>query len=195
MSPTPTSTIEKAGTVSLSESSFVYNGMARTPKVTVTTSGASVLPESLYTVTYEKNTNAGTASVKVDLKGSRYTGTKTVSFTIARADNPLEISPMTAKVRYSKLRKKAQSLAVTKVIRFTKDAKDPKTYTLSSAKKGKKSFKKYFRINRTTGKVTIRKNRKMKKGTYKVKVKVTAAGNTNYKESAVRTVTFKVRVK
>ena len=35
----------------------------------------------------------------------------------------------------------------------------------------------------------------LKKGTYNVKAKVKAAGNANYKESAVKTVTFKVRVK
>ena len=79
------------------------------------------------------------------------------------------------------------------MINFTKDAKDKKTYTLSSAKKGSKSFKKYFKINKTTGKVTVKKG--LKKGTYKVKVKVKAAGNTNYKASAVKTVTFKVKVK
>ena len=69
------------------------------------------------------------------------------------------------------------------------------TYRLSSVKKGGKSFKKYFKINKTTGKLTIKKNQKMKKGTYKVKVKVKAAGNANYNASAAKTVTFKVRVK
>ena len=39
---------------------------------------------------------------------------------------------------------------------------DKKTYTLSSAKKGSKSFKKYFRINKTTGKETVKKG--LKKG-------------------------------
>ena len=65
----------------------------------------------------------------------------------------------------------------------------------ATAKKGSKSFKKYFKINKTTGKVTIKKNSKMKKGTYKVKVKVKALGNANYKASAWKTVTFKVKVK
>ena len=93
------------------------------------------------------------------------------------------------------LKKKTQTLAVTKVIKFTKKLNDKKTYTLVSAKKGSKSFKKYFKINKTTGKVTIKKNSKMKKGTYKVKVKVKALGNTNYKASGTKTVTFKVKVK
>ena len=51
------------------------------------------------------------------------------------------------------------------------------------------------RLYQGTGKVTIKKNSKMKKGTYKVKVKVKALGNSNYKASAVKTVTFKVKVK
>ncbi|MBQ3291816.1 MAG: leucine-rich repeat domain-containing protein [Mogibacterium sp.] len=107
--------------------------------------------------------------------------------------NPLKISGKTATVKYSKLKKKAQTLAVTKVIKFTKDAKDKKTYTISSAKKGKKSFKKYFKINKTTGKVTIKKG--LKKGTYKVKVKVKALGNNDYYASGDKTVTFTVKVK
>ena len=89
--------------------------------------------------------------------------------------NPLTIKPKTATFKYSKLKKKNQTLAVTMVIKFTKKLNDKKTYTLVSAKKGSKSFKKYFKISKTTGKVTIKKNRKMKKGTYKVKVKVKAA--------------------
>ena len=112
---------------------------------------------------------------------------------IDKAANPLTIKAKTATVKYSKLKKKPQTLAVTKVIKFTKDAKDKKTYSLSSAKKGKKSFKKYFKINKTTGKVTMKKG--LKKGTYKVKVKVKALGNANYKASAVKAVTFTVRVK
>ena len=42
------------------------------------------------------------------------------------------------------------------------------------------------------GKVTVKK--KLKKGTYSVKVKVTAAGNKNYNK-VTKNVTFKVRVK
>ena len=81
------------------------------------------------------------------------------------------------------------------MIKFTKKADDKKSYTLVSAKKGSKSFKKYFKVNKTTGKVTIKKNKKMKKGIYKVKVKVKAAGNANYKASDMETLTFKIKVK
>ena len=112
---------------------------------------------------------------------------------LAKKANPLKISGKIATVKYSKLKKKTQTLSVTQVIKFTKKAKDKKNYTLSSAKKGSKSFKKYFRINKTTGKVTVKKG--LKKGTYYVKIKVKALGNNNYKASVWKTVTAKIRVK
>ena len=155
-----------------------------------------------YTVSGNTATNAGSYTATVSLNDkTNYTwsdGTtadKKIKWTISKAANPLKISPKTASVKYSKLKKKTQTLAVTKVMKFTKYAKDKKTYTLDSAKKGSKSFKKYFKINKSTGKVTIKKNSKMKKGTYKVKVKVKALGNNNYKASAVKTVTFTIKVK
>lgn len=83
-------------------------------------------------------------------------------------------------------------LAASKVIRFKNKGVGEKIYTLSSARKGKKSFKKYFKVNPKTGKITVKK--RLKKGTYKVTVKVKAAGNDNYK-SVVKKVTFKIRVK
>ncbi len=93
---------------------------------------------------------------------------------------------------HNRLKKADQTLAVTKVINFKKEVKDKKNYTLSSAKKGSKSFKKYFKVNKTTGKVTVKKG--LKKGKYKVTVKVKALGNSNY-NAVTKTVTFKVKVK
>ena len=40
-----------------------------------------------------------------------------------------------------------------------------------------------------------RVKKKLKKGTYKVKVKIKAAGNANYKASGIKTVTFTIKVK
>ena len=121
------------------------------------------------------------------------TAEKKITFVINKAANPLKIGAKTATVKNSKLKKGPQTLAVTKVIRFTKKINDKKTYTLVSAKKGNKSFKKYFKIKKNTGKVTVKKG--LKKGTYKVKVKVKALGNNNYKSSGTKTVTFKVKIK
>ncbi len=112
---------------------------------------------------------------------------------LSKKANPLTVKGKKAAVKYSKLKKKNQTLAVTKVIKFTKKLKDKKIYKLISARKGRKSFKKYFRINKKTGKVTIKKG--LKKGTYKIKIKVQAKGNSKYKASKVKKVTFTVKVK
>ena len=69
---------------------------------------------------------------------------------------------------------------------FTKKGQGRLTYTKASGSKK-------ITISKTTGKVTVKKG--LKKGTYKIKVKVKAAGNTNYKASAAQSVTFKVKVK
>ena len=63
-------------------------------------------------------------------------------------------------------------------------------YTLSSVSKAK--FKKYFKVNAKTGKITVKKG--LKKGTYTVKIKVSAAGNGNYLPGA-KTVKVIVKVK
>ncbi len=142
--------------------------------------------------------NAGSYKAKATLKDGYVwkvgsTDPKTISWKISKASNPLKVKGKTATVKYSKLKKADQTLAVTKVIKFTKDAKDKKVYTLSSAKKGSKDFKKYFKVNKTSGKVTVKKG--LKKGDYKVKVKVKAKGNKNYKASGQKPVTFTVQVK
>lgn len=169
------------------ETSFTYTGKTIRPEVKV-----SGLNESCYTVSYSNNKKAGTAKVIIKAKGDGYKGTITKTFKIVKAANPLKVAGKTASVRYKALKKKAQTLSVTKVIKFTKQIKDRKTYVLSSAKKGSKSFKKYFSVNKTTGKVTVKKG--LKKGNYKVAVKVKAAGNGNYKASGYKTVTFTVKV-
>lgn len=78
------------------------------------------------------------------------------------------------------------------MVRFTKQIKDKKTFKLLSAKKGNKSFKKYFKIGKTTGKVTVKKG--LTKGIYKVTAKVKAAGNRNYNASKFKKVTFIIKV-
>ncbi len=170
---------------------MTYNGKAQT----------GVSPnEKYYTISGNTGTKAGSYIATLTLKNkANYawadgtTADKDIKWKINKAANPLTMKPKTATVKFNKLKKKAQSLAVTKVINFTKQLNDKKTYTLSSAKKGKKSFKKYFKINKTTGKITVKKG--LKKGIYKVKVKAKAAGNANYNPSDLKTVTFKIKVK
>ena len=78
-------------TVSGIADSYDYTGSAITPAITgVTLNNGTTLAISLtagtdYTVGYENNTNAGTATVTLTGTGG-YTGTKTVDFTINKVD-------------------------------------------------------------------------------------------------------------
>ena len=187
-------TIPKVSKISLARTSFKYTGKIIRPKVIVKNADGAVVGVSNYMVTYSANKKVGKAKATVTFKGAYYKGTKELSFTITKAANPLKIkAKKNAIVKYKKLKKKNQTLKVTKVMKFVKKTSDKKTYKLSSAKKAKKSFKKYFTINKKTGKVTVKKG--LKKGTYRVTVKVKAAGNANYKASLYKKVTFKVRVR
>ncbi|MDO5425981.1 MAG: leucine-rich repeat protein [Eubacteriales bacterium] len=67
--------------VTLSSTSYTYNGKARKPSVTVTYNGVKLTKGTDYTVTYKNNTNIGKATVTVTGKGN-YTGTKKATFTI-----------------------------------------------------------------------------------------------------------------
>ena len=184
--------ISDTAEVTVSADGLKYTGKALEPAVTVVCGEATLAKDTDYTLEYNNNTNAGTGNVTVTGIGA-YNGTVEKTFTIAKAANPLAVKAKTYSVKYATLKKKAQTVAISKLVSFTKKGEGKMSYTLSAAKKGTKSFKKYFAINKTTGKVTIKKG--LAKGTYKVTVKLKAAGNTNYKASAEKKVTFTVKVK
>ena len=71
-------------TVSLSASSFIYDGAEKKPEVTVKTGNTQLTPNKDYTISYKNNTNVGTASVTVTGK-SNYSGSQTKDFTITAA--------------------------------------------------------------------------------------------------------------
>ena len=180
--------------VVLSKTAFTYNGKAQKPAIK-TIKGLALKAGTDYTVKWSdaSSKKAGTYTVTVTGKGN-YSGTTKATYKINKAANTLKVKGKQAKIKRSELKKKAKKLAVQKVIKVTKKGQGKMSYKFVSAKKGKKSFNKYFKINQKNGEVTIKKNKKMKKGTYQVKVKVKAAGNANYKASAWKTVTFKVKV-
>ncbi len=70
--------------VTLSETSFTYNGSVQKPAVTVTDAAGTVLTEGTsYTLTWSGDCKAkGTYTVTVTAKGSYYTGTVEKTFTI-----------------------------------------------------------------------------------------------------------------
>ena len=76
-------------TITLSETSYVYDGQSKEPTVTVK-DGEMIIPSSEYTVSYSNNTNAGTATVTItDKAGGNYNVSGSVTFTISAADGSL----------------------------------------------------------------------------------------------------------
>ena len=77
--------LKVAYTVKFSSSNYIYDGKAKTPKLTLT-DGSKVLNEGTdYSLSYKNNINAGTGKVIIHGKGS-YLGDRTVKFTINRRD-------------------------------------------------------------------------------------------------------------
>ncbi len=105
----------------------------------------------------------------------------------AKRANTMTVKAKVVTVKFSKLKKKAQSVKAAKAF-SVKKAKGRVTYRVV---KYDKKAKKKIAVSKS-GKVTVKKG--LKKGTYKLKVKVTAAGNAGYKAKS-KTVTLKVRVR
>lgn len=103
----------------------------------------------------------------------------------AKLKQPMKVKAVKKTVKAKKLKKKAMKVAPLKVT----NAKGTVTYKVIG---GNKKSKKALKINTKTGKVTVKK--KTKKGTYKVKVKVTAAGKLEYKAGS-KSVYVTVKVK
>ena len=131
---------------------------------------------------------AKTYTAKITFNGNDFylKSSNAIMVTVNKAANPLKIKAKAIKVKFSKLKKKTLKLKVTKVVKFTK--KGQGTLTYKKIKGNKK-----ITINKKTGKITIKKG--LKKGTYKVKIKIKAKGNGNYKASAFKKITFKIKVK
>ena len=79
----------------ITDNSYVYDGTAKTQQVSdVSYRGKKLTEGTDYDVTYENNTNAGTAVVKINGNG-RYTGTATKEFTIAKAAKTINVANTT----------------------------------------------------------------------------------------------------
>ena len=71
-------------TVTLGTTTYTYDGTAKEPVITVKDGSTTLTSGTHYTVSYSNNTNAGTATVTITMKGN-YSGTITKNFTIERA--------------------------------------------------------------------------------------------------------------
>ncbi len=171
----------------------VYSGKALRPVIKY---NGRVLKEgtdyTLIKLTNQKSLiNVGGYMISLRGKGS-FCGVDVKQFTITKAGNPLKVKGKTVKVKYKKVKKKKQVLKASKLYKFTRKAGDKKTYTLLSAKKKSKSFKKYFKVNKNNGKITVKKG--IRKGSYKLRIRIKAGGNKNYKAGS-KAVTVTVRVR
>ena len=102
----------------------------------------------------------------------------------SKLKQPMTVTKKLKTVKLSKVKKKKQ---VVKKAIIVKNAKGTITYTRVN-----KGSSKYLTINKKTGNITVKKG--IKKGTYKIKVKVSAAGNSSY-QTGSKTVTVRVKVK
>lgn len=149
-----------------------YNGKQQRPSLKVSIGSTELKKSSDYNVVYSNNVKAG--SGKATLTGvGKYAGTKVVNFTIAKA-------PQKPIIKAKKYKVSVQKLSETKV------KCDIKSLVKTSKTNGKLKYSATIKnpkskavLSKKAGIITVKK--KTKKGKYPVLVKVTAAGNSNYK--------------
>ena len=162
--------------------SKTYNGYYQKQKKLVITIDGKTLVEGIdYTLKHKNNKNAGTATVTITGIGD-YAGSLSKTFKIAKAKNSLTITSSNKTVSYTKLKKAAQ---VVKPIYYQK-----KNGTLTYSKLDGSSAR--LLLNKTTGKVTVKKG--TAKGKYKIRIKVLAAGDANHlSKYIIRTIYITVK--
>lgn len=182
-----TFTIKKASlsSVALKVASGNYNGQAYKPKVEKVKASSVTVPSSDYTVSYLRGKSStkdlktsGTITVKATAKKNsvNFTGSATATFTIKQIANPMKLKTAIKTAKLAKGKKKlAKATTVSGAISFTKKGQGTVAY-----EKVAKGSSRWLTVAKKTGKITVAKN--TPKGTYKIKVNVTAAGNSNYKK-------------
>lgn len=143
-------------TLSLSATSYTYDGKAKQPTVTVKNGDVVLTSGTDYTVSYADNTNAGTATVKVTGTGN-YKGEKSATFTIKKANAKRAFAE-------SEITKKTTDEAFTNALTKTSDG----TVTFTS------SNTEVATVDSTSGLVTI-------KGAGTATITATASEGQNYK--------------
>ena len=126
--------------MTLAQTSYTYDGKAKTPTVTVKLGDKTLVLDTDYTVSYSNNIEVGTAQVTITGKGN-YTGSKTASFTITKSENQ---QPITITCRKT-------------VYKVTYGAKPFKINASSNGKMAFTSSKPSIAtVDKSTGRVTIK---------------------------------------
>ena len=142
--------------VKVAAGTYVYNGKAQSPTVTVTHGGKTLTRNKDYSLRYANNVKAGTATVIVTGTGD-YQGTVTGSFAIAKAKGKITASDLV--VTASKKKYYSLSVSANCKVKYMSSSKDVK-------------------VDAKTGKITV-----SKANTY-YKATITISGNdANYSVS------------
>lgn len=182
MKPEPAKVdLSKAG-ASVTVAKATYTGLALKPAVAVTVGGKPLVEGVDFTVAYANNVMAGMGRVSVTGKGA-YEGSVLKSFAITKAANAMKASAKKIKVKSSKAKNSKQKF------------KTAAAFKVKGAQ-GKVTFRKTSGNSKiavsSNGTVTVKKG--IAKGTYKVRVALSAAGDANY-GAATKVVILTVRVK
>ena len=157
--------------------SRTYTGKAIKPIPLVSFAGVGLRMGADYAVSYANNKKAGKARVTVTGAGNNFTGSKTITFTINKAANPLKCTAKTVKI--TKKKGKSTTLSLSAYAKVKKKGKGKITYKNVSAAK----LSKYIKVNTTSGKITV--TSKVPAGKHYIKVRIKAAGTSNYKSKTV----------
>ena len=181
----PTEIDLSAATVTVSNAT--YTGKALSPAVKVVLDGKTLVKGTDYKVSYTNNVKAGKGTATVSaISGSGFCGSKSATFTIAKAAQKLTVTAKTKTLKAKTLKKKALVVKPAALV-SVKGSFGTVTYTMKAADAKSKKV-----LTIKSGKVTVKK--KTKKGTYKVKVTVKAAGDANHKVATVtKTAIIKVK--
>lgn len=139
--------------------------------------------EALETTAPEQPTTVAPETKSDDTKLNSNPKAKT-----SKKANTLSVKAKAKTVKIKKLKKKSQNIKPLTV----KKNKGKITYKLIKKGTDKKIWK-YLKISKK-GVITLKRWKKAKKGTYKIKITVTAAGNKSYKKGS-KTVTAKIKIK
>lgn len=188
--------------VELDKKSFTYTGSEIKPQVTVKLDGTSLTEGIDYDIKYEYNIKVEldeeipTVIITSEDLGDPYNPEldarviyeKRIPFKILKADHPgIKATAKTAAVKYKKVKSKTQTVSMSQAVNVT-GRKGTLKYTVSPVgAKAKKA------LTYKNGRIYVKKG--TKKGLYKFKVTVMDRGGRNYKASAKKTITAKIRVK
>ena len=176
---------KKADGITNLDINFEYSVAKEGEKVVITTDSDGVTIKKAFNNGVEITTKDenGNFYVIVPRGGGVSLSIETEAFD-NKIENPITLKGKTVKIQATTLKNNRLTRAFTKAVKII-DAKG----TLSFKKK---TGTKKITINKTTGKITIKKG--LKKGVYKIKVDVTASGDNLYNPTT-KEVTFKVNVR